>query len=148
MKGILGSQFETSLRVLLLLSASHEKPLKEETIAKLDFITVYSRDFGVTDSNLHGESKYRFGEFASRHELVYFSLKKLVLDGMINVSQSMDDFEYLLSDIGLEFVLNLNSEYAETYYETATEVLIKTRNMSEEEISKMINRCSIASIRR
>jgi len=35
-----------------------EEPLNEETIAILDFMTIYSRDFEITDSNLHGEGNY------------------------------------------------------------------------------------------
>ncbi|WP_206812126.1 ABC-three component system middle component 2 [Paradesulfitobacterium ferrireducens] len=146
MNALLGSDFETSLRILILLEAAHKKPLNVEEIAALDFITVYSSDFGITDSNLHGENKYRFGEYASSRELIKCAIKRLVLDGLINVSQTAKGFEYTLNQNGLEFMLSLNSEYADAYYETATQVLIKTRGKSGRALSEMINRCTIASL--
>jgi hypothetical protein len=49
MYSMLGSQFETSLRLLLLLEAVCNESLTEDTIAALDFITLYSHDFDVTE---------------------------------------------------------------------------------------------------
>jgi hypothetical protein len=146
MNSLLGSEFETSLRILILFEAAFEDPLNEETIAMLDFMTIYSRDFEITDSNLHGESNYRFAEFTSRRELVKSAVKQLVLDGLINVLQTKNGFEYILNQDGLEFVSHLNSEYADTYYETAMQVLVKTRGMSQRVISELINKRIIASL--
>jgi hypothetical protein len=146
MNSLLGSEFETSLRILILFEAAFEEPLNEETIAMLDFMTIYSRDFEITDSNLHGESNYRFAEFTSRRELVKSAVKQLVLDGLINVLQTKNGFEYILNQDGLEFVSHLNSEYADTYYETAMQVLVRTRGMSQRVISELINKRIIASL--
>jgi len=146
MNSLLGSEFETSLRILILFEAAFEEPLNEETIAMLDFMTIYSRDFEITDSNLHGESNYRFAEFTSRRELVKSAVKRLVLDGLINVLQTKNGFEFMLNQDGREFVSHLDSKYADTYYETAMQVFTKTRGMSQRALSELINKRIIASL--
>mgnify|MGYP000973383713 CR=1 FL=1 len=146
MNTLLGSEIETSLRILILFEAAFEEPLNEETIAMLDFMTIYSGDFEITDSNLHGESNCRFAEFTSRRELVKSAVKQLVLDGLINVLQTKNGFEYILNQDGLEFVSHLNSEYADTYYETAMQVLARTRGMTQRALSELINKRITASL--
>ncbi len=146
MNTLLGSKFETALRILILFEAALEKPLNEEAIAMLDFMTIYSRDFEITASNLHGESNYRFAEFPSRRELVKSAIKRLVIDGLINVLQTNDGFKYMLSPDGLEFTSHLNSEYADTYYETAMQVLARTRGMTQRALSQLINKRITASL--
>ncbi|WP_312460292.1 ABC-three component system middle component 2 [Proteiniclasticum sp.] len=143
---LLGSAFEACLRILLLLEAAQEHTLMEDTIAPLDFIAVYSRDFGMSDSNLHGSNKYRFGEYAHRRELVQSALKRLVLDGLIYVSQTNKGYEYTLSRNGIELLSNLHSDYADDYYDTATQVMVKTKGKSGEGLTNIINRRIIASL--
>ena len=146
MNSILGSKFEVSLRILLLLEAAQNEPLTEGAIAALDYITVYSHDFGLSESNLHGKGKYRFGELASRRATVRAAIKQLVLDRLIVVTRSSDGFNYRLSDEGVDFASDLNSEYADIYYETAHQVLVGV-GKSERTLGKMINQKSIASMR-
>ncbi|AQU03378.1 hypothetical protein B1774_04590 [Dehalococcoides mccartyi] len=146
MNKILGSQFEASLRILLLLEAVQNEPLSEGAIAALDYITVYSHDFGISESNLHGENKYRFGEFASRRATLRTAIKQLVLDRLVMVMLSSSGFHYKLSSEGVDFSSNLNTEYADIYYQTATQVLAIV-GMSERTLGKLINQKSIASIR-
>ncbi|MDO4650583.1 MAG: hypothetical protein Q4B26_18265, partial [Eubacteriales bacterium] len=81
---IFNSIFEIRLRILLLLSQTKRALYKDE-IVNMDFITVYSADFGIGEENLHGENSFKYGEFASRHELVWEALKELVVDGLITV---------------------------------------------------------------
>ena len=147
MSSMLGSEFETSLRILLLLQAIQGETMTEGAIAALDFITVYSRDFNVTDSNLHGDSTYRFGEFATRREAVKRALKQLVMDGLIGVSSTTNGFTYKLSDEGLAFVSALNSEYADAYYEIAIQA-IAVMGKSERKLINIINQQALASLRR
>lgn len=146
MNTLLGSAFEACLRILVLLEAAQDHTLMEDTIAPLDFITVYSKDFDMTDSNLHGNNKYRFGEYAHRREVVQSALKRLVLDGLIDVSQTTEGYEYTLSRNGIEFLSNLHSDYADDYYDTATQVMVKTKGKSGGELTNIINRRTIASL--
>lgn len=66
----LGSTFEISLRILLLLNEAHGATLDEQQIGAVDFISVYAADFGLLDENLHGYSNYRFSEYPARKLLV------------------------------------------------------------------------------
>jgi len=145
MNRILGSQFEASLRILLLLEAAQNETLSEGAIAALDYITVYAHDFGFPESNLHGESKYRFGEFASRRATIKLAIKQLVLDGLVVVTRSSSGFRYQLSSDGIDFASSLDTEYADAYCETATQVIARV-GKSERTLGEMINRKSIASI--
>lgn len=146
MTGILGSKFEASLRILLLLGAAQEIALTEGEIVALDYITVYAHDFGLAESNLHGSGKYRFGEFTSRRPTISTAIRQLVLDGLVVVLRSSGGFQYKLGSDGLDFALSLETEYADTYYETATQVIAGI-GTSQHTLGNLINRKSIASIR-
>ena len=147
MSMILGSKFEASFRLLILFEAACNDELTEHEATALDFMTVYSRDFGICDSNLHGDSNYRFGEFTSRRLLIREAIKRLVLDRLLDVLQTKDGFKYKLSAEGHEFVSNLESEYAETYYETAQQVITAV-GKSNKTLSEIINQKVVASMRR
>ena len=54
MDKVLGTSFEMSLRILLLLDVSNEKKMTENMLCALDFIIVYAHDFGISNENLHG----------------------------------------------------------------------------------------------
>lgn len=146
MSKLIGSDFEICLRILVLLEAALENKLMENTIAPLDFITINSRDFNLSDYNLHGSNKYRFGEYTHRRELVQYALKRLVQDGFICVSQTIYGHEYILSKSGRELLSNLHNDFADTYYETATKVMEKSKGKSGEDLTNIIFRRSIASI--
>ena len=60
---LLGSEFESSLRVLLLLDEFQNKPLDEIQIACIDFIAIYGADFMISDENLHGNGLFRLVSF-------------------------------------------------------------------------------------
>ena len=51
---VLGTTFEISLRILLMLNELSGWSLDEQQIEAIDFISVYAADFGVLDENLHG----------------------------------------------------------------------------------------------
>ena len=146
MNNILGSQFEASLRILLLLEAAQNETLTAGAMVALDYITVYSHDFGFPEPNLHGEGKYRFGEFASRRQTITAAIKKLVLDGLVLATRSSSGFHYKLSSDGFDFAESLNTEYADAYHEIAVNV-IASLGKSEHTLGEMINQKSIASIR-
>jgi hypothetical protein len=145
MNALLGSKYETSLRILLLLEAAQGETLPEGAITALDYITVYAHDFGLSDVNLHGENKYRFGEYAFRRTTTKNAIKQLVLDGLVDVIASERGFHYKLSSDGYNYVGDFCSEYADAYYETATRIIDRI-GTSELVLSGMINNLTISSI--
>lgn len=66
----LGSTFEISLRILLMLNELQGSSFDEQQIGAVDFISVYAADFGLLDENLHGYSNYRFSEYPARKYIV------------------------------------------------------------------------------
>ena len=67
---LLGSEFESSLRVLLLLDELRDMSLDESQIACIDFIAIYGADFMILDENLHGNGLFRFSEFSAKSKLL------------------------------------------------------------------------------
>lgn len=89
MNNVFNTPFEVSLRILFTLDIASRK-MSVDLIAVSDFITVYGRDFGISDDNLHGDNSYRFGEFGVRRELVKEALKSLVLDALITAESTKE----------------------------------------------------------
>ena len=143
---IFNSDFEMQLRVLLLLSQT-KRALSKEEIVNFDFITIYSADFGVGEENLHGDNKFKYGEFASRQELCWVGLKQLVFDGLVTVV-TKDGFSYKISATGLQYANDMESAYSIEYREIARKVFTQYSNYSEKEIRSEIDKKAIESARR
>lgn len=112
---LIGSPFEMSLRILLMLDEIPNAELDEQQICSIDFISVYAADFGLLDENLHGYGSYRFSEFPARKALVSGALKTLVLAGNIIFSSSKRGFTYKISDAGRKISHTFTSSYAGEY---------------------------------
>ena len=56
----LGSVFEISLRILLMLRELFPSKLDEQQVSALDFISVYASDFGLLDENLQAYGGFCF----------------------------------------------------------------------------------------
>lgn len=136
---VLGTTFETSLRVLLLLFAASGNEMSEERICALDYISVYAGDYGFSSSNLHGYGSYRFSEYPQRRELIRESIKQLVLDRMIVPIITEKGFTYRVTDEGRSFSRKLSTDYAEDYLESASKVLRMTKGMTDTQLLKLIN---------
>ena len=91
----IGSTFEISLRILLMLNQLS--------------------DFGLLDENLHGYGDYRYSEFPARKQPVAIALKKLVLDGYIKLNPTPVGYKYSILETGKEICNKLTSIYAGEY---------------------------------
>ena len=143
---IFNSDFEMELRILLLLSQT-KRALSREEIVNYDFITIYSADFGIGEENLHGDNKYKYGEFASRQELCWIAIKQLVLDGLVTVI-TKDGFTYKISAAGLDYTKTMESAYSIEYREIARNAFQKYANYSAKEMRSEIDKKAIESARR
>jgi hypothetical protein len=148
MKNVFNTTFEISLRVLLTLEASNGKPLTADMVTALEFTAVYGRDFGLSDSNLHGENDFKFGEIALRRVLTKEAIKDMVLDGLLEVESSRDGFLYRLSERGKQNATNLSSDYADTYRSMAKLAHAYLQGKSEREVLRQINKRSVLSVKR
>ena len=148
MDNIFNTPFEVSLRVLLTLEASSREWVSSDWIAAADFITVYCKDFGLADNNLHGENAYKYSEFALRRDLVRKALKSLVSRRLVHVKAASNGFVYALSKPGGEYCAGFESEYAQSYRESAAITKQFLNEKSEREILSLINRHSVLSLQR
>ena len=147
MNEVFNTPFEISLRMVLLLSACGNA-ITADRAAALDFITVYSSAFHLSQRSINGENDFGFSEFATRRELVNKALKSMVIDGLMTVHRDELGFQYSLSPAGKKFCGSLNSEYAREYSELATITVRSTKTKSDVELLTFITRESTKSLRR
>nr|DAZ62547.1 MAG TPA: Transcriptional regulator, MarR family/DNA Complex regulation, repressor, MarR family.85A [Caudoviricetes sp.] len=141
-----GSSFEISLRILLMLNELAPLRLDEQQIGAIDFIAVYAADFGLQDENLHGNNSYRYSEFPARKQMVSFALKKLVLDGCIRLYPSSSGYRYSILEAGKNACGKLTSSYAKEYILAVKAVIGRFENVDAAAMLKEINRLTIQSL--
>ena len=145
MNKLFNTTFEISLRVMLVLNASLEQ-LSIGKITAFDFIANYGIDFSVSESNLHGNNRMRFSEYATRREIVGQAIKSLVLLGYVAPRYGKDGFSYSLTYEGKLFCQELNDEYATKYSTVMNKVLSQYANNSEVELVNKINHRAITML--
>lgn len=126
------------LRALLLMESA-DRPMNKDEIAALDFIVIYGRSCGLLDSNLNGDNRFNFAEFARKRELVSEALCDAVKRNLVNVTNSEEGFLFGINERGHEAVAGIGSSYAERYRHAATSVLTKLSRHSGLELLKLIN---------
>lgn len=129
MNKIFNTTFESSLRILLLLYVSEDEQMTLDRIADYDFITIYSKDFGISNMALHGENEFGLSEFAARRGMMQSTMKSLVLDGLVSVKRRQNGFQYSISAVGKTVAGKMESEYA-------SENLLRLYYIKEERIDK------------
>lgn len=148
MTELFNSIFELSLRALLVLSNSKE-PLSEEEIATADFIAIYGMDFGISDTNLHGDNTYKYCESATRHKKMDMALKNLALRGLIDmVLSKRSGVLYRINNTGIDYCGSLESTYAKEYIELSAYALKYISSHGIKEVRSEILRNSQTNIRR
>lgn len=140
MNNIFNTELEISMRLLLVLSQSENKKLTFDSLVLADFIANYSKEFELSNRNLHGENNLNFAEFAKRRTLSQISIKSLVIENLINVSSTKDGFLYFITDRGKQFINSLSSDYADEYKVHVRKSLFYMSSKSEIELLNMINK--------
>ena len=143
---LLGSEFESSLRVLLLLDELEQKSLDEIQIACIDFIAIYGADFMILDENLHGNGLFRFSEFSAKSKLVTRSLKKLVLYGFITFTAKKKGYSYSINAKGHEIANDLSDSYSEEYKIAVREVSTVFPSLNASAMQKQIYKITMNSL--
>lgn len=143
----LGSIFEISLRILLILNEQQDKFLDEQQIGAVDFISVYAADFELLDENLHGYSNYRFSEYPARKHMVASALKNLVLDGYVRLRPTSTGYRYSITEAGKNVCGKLTSNYAEEYILAIQAVIDGFDGANADAMLKEINRLTVQSLK-
>ena len=142
----IGSAFEISLRILLMLNQLSPQSLDERQIEMIDFISVYAADFGLLDENLHGYGDYRFSEFPARKQPVAVALKNLVLDEYIRLNPTLAGYKYFISEKGKEICKKLSSVYAGEYSLAVQTVANHFKGEDSNTMLREINRFTTQSL--
>jgi len=145
---VFNTVFEISMRLLLVLSLSKKKKLTLDNLVTVDFISNYSKEFGLTGNNLHGDNELGFSEFSIRRALAQDAIKQLVLENMINVSYSKEGFQYFITERGRTFGSSLTSDYATEYRLHAQKALEYMDSKNEKELLNLISREASKSLRK
>lgn len=145
MTSVYNSINEIKLRILLLLETSTQEYLSSDMIAALDFITVYGKEFGVSDKNLHGDNRFKYSELPSRREIVSMAIKSLVVEGMLDISLK-NGFEYQINNKGYKYINSFETEYSNEYSKNASLACEKYGDMEEAELFKMIQSKSVIPV--
>ncbi|EFV00619.1 hypothetical protein HMP0721_2436 [Pseudoramibacter alactolyticus ATCC 23263] len=144
MDKLFNSTFENSLRLLILLD-EYDMPQTLDMLYVVDFMTVYSATFGITDQNLNGDNEYKFSVFASHREGVKEALKELVLDGTAQAVSYKEGLSYIITPEGEDFCESLDSDYAKEYRKNAQAVIKATANRSERTLISAVYKMSAKS---
>lgn len=112
---VLGSAFEISLRILILLNELHGETIDTQQICAIDFIAVYASDFDVLEENIHGYHNYRFSEYPARWKLVSSALKELVFDRRVRLNFTSTGYSYSITREGKRMCEKLTDSYADEY---------------------------------
>lgn len=137
MSKTLNSSFEISIRLLIALTVI-ETACTADYVMSVDFIAAYERSFGLSDCNLHGDNPYKFGELAVRRERTHSALKRLVLNGLLNVWQQDGNILYAPNAIGQDYAQKITGEYAQEYRAAVRQALARVKGMSERSILRLI----------
>lgn len=148
MMKLFNTQFELSLRAVLMLAAAERKDMTLDRIAVYDFIAIYGSYFGITENNLHGENDYSFSEFASRREILNEALKNLVLDGLVQAKHRKLGFCYEITEVGRTFCNKQSTEYANAYKTMVFNTNQKYGSFTEIELLTMISKKAKEALRR
>lgn len=125
--------------MLILMDASN-RPMNKDEIAALDFVVIYGRSCGLLDSNLNGDNRFNFSEFARKRELVSEALCDAVKRDLVKVTNSKEGFRFEINSRGHEAVANIESSYAKGYMHSAGFVLARLSDYSGLELLELINR--------
>lgn len=119
-----------------------------DRITAYDFITIYSKYFGISDVNLHGDNNFGFSEFSAKRTVVQEATRELVLDGLISAIHRKNGFCYVVTDTGRNFCASQNNDYANDYRAMVTNTHKHYRTMTDVDILAEISQRSTESLRR
>lgn len=142
----IGTEFESSLRILLILNELKNLQLDEKQIVCIDFIAIYAADFELLDENLHGNGLFRFSEFSAKSRLISNSLKKLVLNSAISFSTNKLGFLYFANTSGNNIVNKINDEYSNQYRIALNEIIKKFPSLDVNDMQSEIYRITLNAL--
>lgn len=119
---VLDSEYETELRMLLLMYAL-DRPATIDYLAALDTLSVNAKTLHVGQTNLNGAHRLASGELKTRISLARGALRTLILKGLVELLPGDNGLTYQLTTTGITAANRLNSPYASALFLSAIDVL-------------------------
>ena len=119
---VLDSEYETELRMLLLMYAL-DRPATIDYLAALDTLSVNAKTLYVGQTNLNGAHRLASGELKTRISLARGALRTLILKGLVELLPGDNGLAYQLTATGITAVNRLNSPYASALFLSVIDVL-------------------------
>ena len=95
-----------------------------------DFITVYGKDFGISEENLNGDNDFKYSEFQSRKVACRNALKELVLNGLALPLKEKDGILYCITEAGRECAVSART-YLNEYTNRQVVAMINKRSSNQ-----------------
>ena len=146
MKKVFNTDFENSLRIIILLDIFN-LPQTLEKLYMVDFVVQYANVFGMAEEGLNGKNSYCFSEFLSKRQLIKEAVILLVMKGMVYPLKVDNGIGYIITSVGEEYCNALESEYAMEYRDIAHKVIDKLENVDERTLMSYIYDLSIEVLR-
>lgn len=120
------------MRILLLLN-TFNSPLDLDDITTIDILSTYGKQYGISNTNLHGDSTYTVSEIATRRELIKNAIKDLVLQNFAMVASTTSGFLYSITEVGRKICESMSSDYSKEYSEAVflTKKYLQTKTVEE-----------------
>ncbi|NEW62265.1 hypothetical protein GMA11_02540 [Granulicatella sp. zg-ZJ] len=145
-KSLIGSSFETSLRVMLILDELSNFILDEQQLSCIDFIAIYGANFHILDNNLHGNSHLSYSEFSAKSQLVSNSIKLLVIKKYVELIIDDKGYVYKLSENGKQITSKFSNDYSNLYRIALREVLSTFPTLNSYQMKNFIYSTTIQSL--
>ena len=119
---VLDSEYETELRMLLLMYAL-DRPATIDYLAALDTLSANAKTLYVGQTHLNGAHRLASGELKTRISLARGALRTLILKGLVELLPGDNGLAYQLTATGITAVNRLNSPYASALFLSVIDVL-------------------------
>lgn len=115
---------EAALKTLIILSLS-EKSENIDTIAAIDFISTFGKDYNISSFNLNGDNTLKVAEFTSRRRTLKKALEFLVINKYITMNNSNNGISFEIQNEKKEIVNNISSTYSKEYKNNVIQTILK-----------------------
>ena len=146
MNKIFNTEFEVSLRLILLLRMAGKVGLSVDRAAITDYASIYSKNCGLSSENLNGDSSYSFSEYATKRLLVSDALTAMVRNGIVTVKTTGKGFLYYLSDLGKNAASKITCSYATSYMKYAKQSLSYFKEIDDDRLMDSFNAIASRSL--
>lgn len=136
MNNVFNSLKENIQRVLLNLLVNNQ--LSINRLILIDYISLYGKDFGVSEININGDGPYNLTEYVTKRTQLKEAVNYLVRNGFVHAEINNKKFVFRLSDKGLEYCNSFKSDYAIDYIDQVTITKEFFLTYSDDKIQKFV----------